>query len=135
MKLVKIFSLGEETEINKYLEEVKDKMIGATLNILPEKIVVVIESDKRTADRIASFEQQRTTSQGQKDNATLSIAAIDKELAELNDTIAEVGSEASTTLANKISDLKTKKLDYEAVISTQDFYLSQIDEFLKTLTD
>lgn len=133
MKSVKIFALTEEAAINDFLKENKDNMLDSSINIFSDKIVFLIESDKRLRDQIINLESQRVNSQNQKNAATLSIAAIDNELAIANSTATEVGSEESKALANKITELNGKKEDYESVIAAQNFYLAEMDKLTASL--
>lgn len=71
-KVIKVFELGDE-EVNNYLEKNKAGLLGGSLNIFPNSIVIVIETDSHYISQLIDLENQIKQAYTQKNAALVQL--------------------------------------------------------------
>jgi len=106
MKIIKSFDITAEQEINDYLKENADKIANGVINISPNQIVFLTDTDQVTATRLSNFNNELNKSLANIDNNKLNILGLKRALKDLPTIEINVKD-------GKVKDSTTPKKDIE----------------------
>jgi multidrug efflux pump subunit AcrB len=83
MKITKSFSTSNEQEINDYLKENEDKVANGVINVSPNQITILTDTDQLTATRLSNLNVELNKSYANVDNNKLNILGLKRALKDI----------------------------------------------------
>jgi len=83
MKIIKSFEISQEKELNDYLKENDESVANGVINISPNQITILTDTDQPTATRLSNLNNEINKSLANIDNSKLNILGLKRALKDL----------------------------------------------------